>query len=54
MILEQIVGAEQHQSMETISKVTTLLLQKWVKTQPSYDYDSDDPDCDHGNHMLNM
>ena len=54
MVLEQMLGAEQHQSMETISKVTTLLMQKWIKTQPSYDYDSDDPECDHGNNMLNM
>ena len=53
-ILERTLQCEQHQTMETISKITDLLLQKWVKTQPSYDYDSDDPDCAHGNHMLNM
>ena len=40
--------------METISKITELMMSKWVKTQPSYDYDSDDLDEQHGNYMLNM
>jgi hypothetical protein len=46
--LEAVVRQDGYLSVEAILKITDLFTRKWVKTMPSYDYDSSDLDEAHG------